>query len=61
VYFGSCGALIQQGYNDNFAGLQTSALDVSIVGGGDYFVLVAGYGAEDFGLLRFRAVFTPNE
>lgn len=55
VYSGSCGALVQQGYNDNFGILQTSALDVDIVGGTDYFILVSGYGPADGGFLHFRA------
>ncbi len=60
VYSGSCGALVPQGYNDNFGVLQTAVLDVSIVGGTDYFILACGYGPDDGGSLHFRAVFTPN-
>jgi hypothetical protein len=60
VYSGSCGALVPQGFNDNFGVLNTSALDVDIVGGTDYFILVCGFGPDDGGDLQFRAVFTPN-
>ncbi len=56
VYNGSCGALVPQGFNDNFGDLETSALDVDIVGGTDYYILVCGYGPDDGGFLHFRAV-----
>lgn len=60
VFSGSCGALTPVDFNDNFGGLKTSALDVNIVGGTDYFIMVAGFGPDDGGLLSFHAVFTPN-
>lgn len=60
VYSGSCGALVPQGFNDNFGVGQTSAIDIDIVGGTDYLVLVCGYGPDDGGVLPFHAVFTPN-
>jgi len=57
---GSCGSLFQVAYNDNFAGGPTSLIDVDIVGGTEYFIMIAGYTNEDRGTLQFSAVFTPN-
>lgn len=60
AFAGSCGALIFQAYNDNFAGQKTAAIEMPIVGGTDYYILVAGYGPADGGPLHFFAIFTPN-
>ncbi len=60
VFGGSCGSLFQVGYNDNWDMLKTSLVEVDLVGGTDYYVLVAGYGPDDGGLLQFEASFTPH-
>jgi hypothetical protein len=57
IFYGSCGSLTELAYQDNDGVLQTSVLDVDVIAGVDYYVLVAGYGPDDGGSLTFSAQF----
>lgn len=57
LFGGSCGSLFPVAFNDNFAATPQAAFDTPIIGGTDYFVLVAGFGPADAGHLHLRIVF----